>query len=120
MIEFPCVVPFPVDKDGNGPCSDEVAAKTLWQVWDECFVTLAEFDNQNEAHAWVQEFLGRKHHDEIMAFRETLAREMRMDVEKMREFIMFGPKKEPTPPEKAMSFRQKAWDSIVGLFKKTK
>ena len=64
--------------------------------------------------------MDKQRHDEIMAFRESLTREMQADVQKLRDYIEGRRKRELTPPEKAVSFRQKAWESIVGLFKKTK
>ena len=119
-IEFPCVIPFGIDKDGNGPCSQDAAVKTIYQVWDDCFKVIAEFDTQAEADAWVWGFHAQRRHAETIAFRESLAREMRADVEKLRKFIMFGPEKKLTLPQKAANWRQLAWDLIVGLFKKTK
>ena len=117
-IRFPCVVPFDIDKDGNGPCPQEVKVKTIYQVWDDCLVTLAEFDTQEEADTWVRGFHAQRRQAEIVAFRESLSREMRADVEKLRK--MFGHKKELTPPQKAANWRQLAWDLIVGMLKKTK
>lgn len=55
MGDFGFVIPMDIDKDGNGPCDKANKAKTVWEVWDHCFVTLAEFDTEREA----QNFLDR-------------------------------------------------------------
>lgn len=56
-IRFPCVVPFDIDKHGRGPCDARDKVKTIYQVWDDCWSTLAEFDTEQEAKDWFRDYL---------------------------------------------------------------
>ncbi len=43
------VVEMPLDRFGQGPASPEEAVKTVWQVWDDVFNTVAVFASEFEA-----------------------------------------------------------------------
>ncbi len=44
------VIPMGLDEAGNGPVLDPIELhKTVYQVWDACNMTVAQFDTQLEA-----------------------------------------------------------------------
>lgn len=54
MSEMPkplyMVLPMPINENGQGPEMDTTkVVKTVYQVWDENCVTVAEFDNEADA-----------------------------------------------------------------------
>lgn len=46
---FVTYVPIPVDIDGQGPCESEDTFKTIHEVWDDCFRTIATCPDEESA-----------------------------------------------------------------------
>jgi len=65
--EFGFVIPMDLDKHGRGPCKPNDKAKTVWEVWDHCFATLAEFDTEEEANAWLGNYIPQQRPSSPMA-----------------------------------------------------
>lgn len=48
------IIPMPINKDGEGPEMDEnKVVKILYEVWDYDFITLAQFETEEEAEEYV-------------------------------------------------------------------
>lgn len=48
------VIPMPLDSEGRGPASEADTVRTIWQVWDGCWATVAEFASQEEAESFIK------------------------------------------------------------------
>jgi len=54
--DFGFVISMDLDKHGRGPCKLKDKVKTVWEVWDNCSATLAEFDTYEEAEGWLKNY----------------------------------------------------------------
>ena len=74
------VISMPIDSLGRGPCAEADCVRVIWEVWDECWATVAEFDTKEEADVWVSR----------MAERQKLRDEMESEVNRVRKYISTG------------------------------
>lgn len=54
---MPFVIPMPLNAKGEGPVPDEEAVRTVWEIWDDDFVTISEHDSKREAEEALAKLL---------------------------------------------------------------
>jgi hypothetical protein len=47
------IIPMPLNANGEGPAAEAETVRTVWQIWDACNMTVAEFDTEAEATEYL-------------------------------------------------------------------
>lgn len=61
MVVQLTVVPMPLDSEGGGPADEADAVRTVYEVWDDCNITVATFDTRDEAESFVRQHTRERH-----------------------------------------------------------